>query len=285
MTGLRFGLVGCGRIGATADDRVNSWAVADLWLPYSHASAITATEGAELVAVCDVDSAAAEAARIRHGARASYTDLEAMLASEDLDVLAIATRARHRGEIIRTAIRHGIRGLYCEKPLTNSLEDADELVSAVERAGVAFVYGTKRRFMPVYRRVRDRIAAGELGQATNIIIRFGYGTLLWSLPHAVDIAQFLAGDAAAETIQADLSLVREDVNAAIVDCDPGLNMASIRFSNGIRAILVPGYGMDVQVAGPLGLVSIEADGANVRWRRALSDGSDIGWLLEERVDP
>ena len=69
---LRFGLVGCGRIGATADDRVRDWPIHEVWLPYSHAASIRATPDAELVAVCDSDSSAATATAKRYDVSADF---------------------------------------------------------------------------------------------------------------------------------------------------------------------------------------------------------------------
>lgn len=285
MSDVRFGLVGCGRIGSTADERVRTWAVADLWLPYSHGSAIAATPGATLAATCDVDKEAASAAMVRHGASAAYSDFEEMLETEQLDALSIATRTPGRVDLIRAALSHGIKGLYCEKPLSNTLEEADELAAKIDAAGIPFIYGTKRRFMPLYHRVRGRLEVGEIGEITSISVRFGFGPLLWSLPHAADIAAFFAGDSPVESVTAELQIDPAAVSGDRVDADPSLHSAVIRFANGIRAVLLPGEGMDVQVVGREGLVTIEADGATIRWRRRLADGSDIGWLLDETVDP
>ncbi len=281
---VRFGVVGCGRIGSTGDDRAREWPTADLWLPYSHCSAIAATPGAALAAVCDLDPlAAAEAAR-RHGPAACYHDIDAMLAAESLDALAIATRTRERGAIIRRALQSGVRGLYCEKPLSNSLEEADELAELIERRGVAFVYGTKRRFMPAFQAVHARIRAGEIGAVTTITVRFGFGSLLWSLPHAVDAAMLFADDARVERVQADLALDRGDLRGSVVDADPVLGSATIRFAGGVHAILLAGEGSDVQIIGRDGLATIDADGYRVRWRKR-RPSRDFGWLLEESMDP
>ena len=282
--GVRFGVVGCGRIGSTGDDRAREWPTAHLWLPYSHCSAITATAGATLAAVCDVDPAAAADALRRHGPDACYRDIDTMLSNESLDVLSIATRTRERGDVIRRALQAGIRALYCEKPLSNSLEEADALTDLIERQGVAFVYGTKRRFMPAFHDVRERIRAGEIGEVTTITVRFGSGSLLWSSPHAVDVAMFFANDAPIDRVQADLSMDRSDLKDFVVDADPVVQCATIHFDSGVRAIVLAGEGYDVQVIGRDGLVTMDADGYRVRWRKPLR-GGDFGWLLDEGIDP
>ena len=72
-------------------------------------------------------------------------------------------------EITVFAAEHGVKGIYCEKPLCGSMAEADAMVAAVEKYGVKFNYGTQRRYIPVYRKMRELADAGELGtvQAAN----------------------------------------------------------------------------------------------------------------------
>jgi predicted dehydrogenase len=284
VTTVRFGLVGCGRIGATADDRVQKWPNRHFWLPYSHGGAISAAPGALFAAVCDSDAVAAAAAGRRFGVAKIYSDYEEMLERESLDALAIATRTKERGAILRAAVAHGVRGFYCEKALATSLEETDALTDLIEKSGAAFVYGTKRRFMRVFHQVRDRVRAGEIGDITGIMVRYGYGSLLWSLPHAVDMACFLADDQPVDRVQADLTVDAAKISGLVIDDDPVMNVANIVFANGIRAVLQAGEGCDTEIIGRKGLAIIESDGNKIRWRGHLKDGSDIDWLLEETVE-
>jgi predicted dehydrogenase len=282
---ILFGLVGCGRIGSTAEDNVRKWAVSDLWLPYSHAAAINATPGARLSAACDVKADAVMDAARRHGPLRTYADFKEMFARERLDAVAIATRTAQRKEVILAALAAGVRGIYCEKPLSNSLEEADAIVNAVEHAGAVFVYGTKRRFMPVFERVRNRVVNGEIGTVVSIVIHHGFGSLLWTYPHAVDMALYFAGNDQVESVQADLMLSDASVRGVVVDADPAIRSATIRFRSGLTAVVLPGGGMDLEIVGRDGTVRVEADGNRVRWKNRLADGSDLGWLLAETIDP
>ena len=275
-------------MGATADDKAAHWAISRLWLPLAHASAIAAAEGAELTAVCDVKEATARQTMERFGARAFYTDYREMLAREPLDAVAIATRTPERKAVIEECVRRGVRALFCEKPLCRTLEDADALVTLLRENRVAFVYGTRRRFMPVYGRVKSEIAAGRIGAVQTVVVRFGRSPLLWTHPHTVDIASFFAGDAAPESVQADLELDPAAVSASEVDADPLVRSATIRFANGVCAHLISSESFDVEIAGSEGMVTIESDGAAVVWRTRLEPGRaafDPGHLLQhERVE-
>lgn len=280
---IRFGLIGCGRIGAKSEEAIRAWPVADQWLPYTHASAIMATPGAELACICDINAKAAEQAALHHGVGALYTDFREMLAHERLDAVAIATRTSERPVVIELALAHGVRGFYCEKPLSNTLEDTDALARALANAGAVFVYGTKRRFMPAYQGVCERVK--ELGGLATVAVQYVRGPLFWTQPHGVDMASFFANDASIEYVQADLDLDPADVHGIVIDADPALRFAHIRYTNGVSAFLVPASGQDVTLSGPWGMAQLQADGYRTRWRHFRDDGSDAGWLLDEITEP
>jgi predicted dehydrogenase len=282
---IRFGLVGCGRIGATGDQRAAQWPTANLWLPYAHASAIAACDCAELRAVCDVNESSAQATAQLYSARRSYTDYRAMLACESLDGLAVATRTAERPAIIEEAIKQGTRGLYCEKPLCNSLETADRLRGLVEGRGVCFSYGVKRRFMPVHQQTRARVRAGEIGDLQSITLRLGNGLLLWTQPHAVDMACYYAGDSEVAWVQADLDLDPAAIRGNVVDADPLLRMAYIRFASGVVAHIIPGDSYDVELAGSRGLLCVRNDGLDCQSRCSHGAATDAGAFLEEKRTP
>lgn len=288
---IRFGLIGCGRIGATADDTAARWVVGRWWLPLAHASAIAAVDDATLCAVCDVSESAARTTAERYGVPAYYTDYREMLARENLEAVAIATRTGERKSIIEACVSAGVRGLFCEKPLCLTLEDADELTALMRDRSVAFVYGTRRRFMPIYRRVKAEIDRGRIGEVRSVTLRFGLNALLWVHPHTVDLASYFASDATPEWVQADLVLDPAMVKPREIDADPLIRCASIRFVNGITAHIGTADSFDVEIAGSAGMVTVLSDGAAVEWRtrREAHDGLiDPGHLLarerEENTD-
>jgi predicted dehydrogenase len=284
---VRFGLVGCGRIGALGDDRAATWPeeLRAAWLPYAHASGIVATAGARLVAVCDAQAAAAEAAKTRFGAERAYTSHREMLAKEKLDVLAIATRTAERPQIILDAVEAGVRGIYSEKPIATTLEDADAVVAAVERRGVAFAYGTRRRFMEGYLRARELVRDGAIGQLQSIVVKFGRGALLWNHPHSVDIASFFADDAAIEWVRADLDPKGFVVEGSVVDCDPIVETGQLKFVGGVHATVLGAAGQDVELHGTEGNLVVTRDGIACTMHTYAKDAGDIAWLMEETEVP
>lgn len=283
---VRFGLVGCGRIGAHADDRAQAWParLRELWLPYSHASSIVATPGATLAAVCDSSLEAAEATRTRFRAAAAYSNHRTMLETERLDVVAIATRTAERPAIVLDAIHAGVRGIYCEKPLAATLEEADAVLSAVKEHGVAFAYGTRRRFMAPYIEAQRLVRAGAIGKLEHIVVNFGRGGLMWNHPHSVDTALFFAGDSAVDWARADFTAPIDD-ESPIVDCDPTVELGQIHFIDGVDAIILPTAGQDVELCGSDGRLVVAQDGSRSTLRTYAKSQGDIAWLLTEQDVP
>ena len=119
--------------------------------PHTHASAYSAHERIDLVAACDLDGALLDKFRDTWGdGPALYDDLDGMLATEDIDILSIATSDHTHAELGITAIEAGVPMVFCEKPMTTSLADADALVGAVEDAGTAFSVDHTRRWDPFF---------------------------------------------------------------------------------------------------------------------------------------
>ena len=72
----------------------------------------------------------AEATRARYKAERHYTDYQQMIRQEKPDIVCIATRPATRAEITIFAAENGVKGIYAEKPLCCSMEEADAMVEA-----------------------------------------------------------------------------------------------------------------------------------------------------------
>lgn len=282
---LRAGLVGCGRIGAfTRPELIER--LGPNWLPLSHAEALAACDGVELVACCDPDEDGLSRAADAFGAVGRYTDHEALLSAERIDLLAIATRADVRPAIIRRAVEGGVSGIHSEKPLALSLGEALGAVEAMKAAGTCFSYGALRRYMPVFQRARALVAEGALGEPRTVTIRFGKGALLWAHPHSVDLMCFLAGDVRVAAVQATLDLDAGVVTGGKVETDPVVLSATILFENGVVGQIVPENGLCADIGGSSAGLSVLGDGAYILHRTyglARDCDAERRWRFE--VDP
>ena len=90
-------------------------------------------------------------------------------------IVSVATQPEQRAAIVIHACEHGARAIYAEKPLAASLEQADAMVAAVERNGVAFNMGTNRRWETPYDTMKALIHGGRYGRLLSMTIHQGAG--------------------------------------------------------------------------------------------------------------
>ena len=276
----RVGLVGCGRMGTTIDDEVRDRPNAKLFLPYSHAAAVVACERTDLVAVSDPVADKAETARSRFGAQTAYEDPEEMIRQEGLDIVCIATRPSPHAPITQFAAEHGVRGIYCEKPLCNSMAEADRMAAAIHKHGVKFNYGAQRRYVRMYRNLLDMIAAGQIGELQAVIAYCGASAAQWGHTHAADMLLMLAGDGPVDWVQGTARFEAADWDGDRLTLDPPIETGTIRFANGVTGSLVPAGGYEFEASGTQGKLRTLSNGSSYTWRRVGEHGD-----LEDAVGP
>lgn len=184
---LRAGVIGCGRIGCGFDD--------DLRRQYAstHARAYMRTEGIELAALCDTDEEKLE----RYGRKFSvprlYVDYRRMLEHEDLDVVSICTLSNSHLEISRAAVEAGVRGIFCEKPISESLATAEEMIRLCSERDVTLVIGHQRRFDPMHQRLAAFVRDGGLGRVQQGTCYYTAG-IANTGTHLFDLLRLYLGD-------------------------------------------------------------------------------------------
>src|SRR5687767_5645105 len=108
------------------EDRVIRIAVVGLGkMGLSHLAIVKAHPRVELAAVCDASSYVLGVLKKYTGVR-TYSDYDAMLREVDLDAVLIATPSRTHASMVRAALDRGLH-VFCEKPFTLTVRDADEL--------------------------------------------------------------------------------------------------------------------------------------------------------------
>lgn len=124
MKPIRTGVIGVGRLGR------------------EHARILATTGGAELVGVHDRHPRRGERVAAELGTR-HFADQKSLLGAADAVVVAVPTPEHH--PVTRNALLAGCHALV-EKPLAASLEEADDLISLAESAGVRLAVGHVERF-------------------------------------------------------------------------------------------------------------------------------------------
>ncbi|MEK7398001.1 MAG: Gfo/Idh/MocA family oxidoreductase [Candidatus Poribacteria bacterium] len=238
----RVCLVGCGRMGTTIDDEVKDHPNSELWLPYSHAAGYMAVEKTELVAVSDTVKEKVESTQKRYNVPNGYTDFREMIEREKPDILSIATRPGPHAEVTAFAAEHGVKGIYCEKPLCCSMEEADIMLTACEKHNVKFNYGTQRRYASLYKKMRNLIESGEIGNLQCVVAECGSGAAQWTHTHTADMVLYLAGDGEIDFVQGTIYASDSDWEGDNLFADPGIACGYVRFKNGVHGYIVAGGG-------------------------------------------
>ncbi len=158
--------------------------------------------GVDVLAVADPDETGRQRAMARTGAPRGYADYRALLETERLDLVAIGPRHVDQHEaMLLAAIHAGVKAIYCEKPFTRSLDEADRVLAAADERGVKIAVAHQNRAFPAPRLARELIAQGKIGRLRAIRAfgkqdRRGGGQDLMVLgTHMMDLMRLFAGDA------------------------------------------------------------------------------------------
>jgi predicted dehydrogenase len=183
----RAGIVGCGRIGSEFDDDPKRK------MTSSHAGAYSSAKGIDLVAVCDLDKEKLEKCSARWHVPALYQDYKEMLHKEALDILSICTWNSTHLEILREAVSRGVKAIFCEKPISDSLRNADEIIRLCNENGVILQIDHQRRFDRFHQEVRKFIQDGGLGRIQQVTFYYTAG-IANTGSHMFDLLRFFFGD-------------------------------------------------------------------------------------------
>lgn len=152
----------------------------------------------DLVAVCDHDEERARKVARGVGGPDVETSVEALLARDDVDAVAIATPARTHHAIAMAALRAG-KHVVVEKPIADSVEAAAEMVAEARERGLVLMTDHTFCYTPVVAKIRELIADGELGDILFVdSVRINLGLVqpdvdvFWDLaPHDLSILDFV----------------------------------------------------------------------------------------------
>ena len=175
----------------------------------------------EIVGVADPDSDGLTKAVRRLAAPKGYPDYRQMLDELKPDLVSIGTQNIdvHRDMVVAAAER-GVRGIYIEKPLCRTLEEADEMVAVCRQHNVKLATAHQSRYVPKMKVIQEIIRSGKLGDVLEIRSRCkedarGGGLGLWVLgTRVLMVMQALAGDPVscfATVLQDRRPITRQDV--------------------------------------------------------------------------
>ncbi|TJY39839.1 Gfo/Idh/MocA family oxidoreductase [Cohnella pontilimi] len=242
MSKVRVGFVGAGGIAG------------------AHMEALSIHEKVQLTAVCDVVAASAQKAADRYGMQA-YGDFDAMLESEQLDVLFVCVPPFAHGDIEEKACAKGIH-LFVEKPLGLDMDVIRKKAEIIRQAGIMSASGYVLRYLDTASKAREFLQGKTIG-----LVRAHYmtsfvptpwwrdmaksgGQLVEQTTHTVDMVRFLAGDIRKVYAQMALRVMGDIENLNI----PDVGTMSIVFDSGAvghvdTCFIQPDHRVAVEVQG------------------------------------
>jgi len=285
MDDIRIGLIGAGRIGS------------------SHARLVAErVPGARLAMVADTRPSAARGLAEPFGAEA--VEDPAALLEADLDAVLIAASSQAHSELI-VAAAHAGKAVFCEKPASMTLVEADRALGAVGEAGTILQVGFNRRFASDFRAAHDAVEAGAVGSVQLIrsltrdpgladpgsvppwtiflqTLIHDFDALLWLNPGASPVEVYATADALIAPDFKESGLL--DTAVVVVTFDNGARgVAEASFS------ATYGYDVRAEVFGSGGMVSA-GDGASTAMVLRNAAGllqetarSDVEVMLESYV--
>jgi myo-inositol 2-dehydrogenase / D-chiro-inositol 1-dehydrogenase len=252
---LKMGLIGAGRIGRL------------------HAEHLTSrVPSADLLMVADPFGDAARSCAERYAIPSYERDYQAVLDHPEIQAVVICSSTDTHAQIIEEAAQAG-KHIFCEKPIALDLPSIDRALDAVKRAGVKLQIGFNRRFDTNFRRVRQAVEQGEIGQplVLHIVsrdpepppvqyIRVSGGIFLDMAIHDFDMARYLIGSEV-EEVFAQANALSDPIIAEAGDVENAVVM--MRFVNGVIGTIsnsrhaVYGYDQRVELLGSAGAISTE----------------------------
>jgi len=133
------------------------------------AANLAAVLSQNIVALCDVDEARLGAAAALHPSARKYVDYRKLIDQPDLDAVVIATPDHHHAPATTRALRQGLH-VYCEKPLTHTVEEARLITQLAAERQLATQMGTQNHEHPGYLRLVELLRSGAIGSVREVHI-------------------------------------------------------------------------------------------------------------------
>ena len=281
MSTAGIGLIGCGRIGQL------------------HARLLAGgVDGLLLAAVCDVVPAAASALASELGVPTA-ADPGELMARADVDAVAICSPTETHVDLVVAAVEAGLP-VFCEKPISLDVAEADRAVEAAAAAGIAVQMGFNRRFDPSHRAVAEAARSGEVGDVHLVritsrdpappphdYVKVSGGIFADMMIHDLDMARFVVG-AEVESVFAAGAVRIDPVIGELGDWDTATALLThadgtiTSIDNSRQAVY--GYDQRVEAFGSAGAVASQnpLEHTAVRYGPSGPAAAPLPWFFTER---
>ena len=228
---LKFAIVGCGRISKR----------------HSELLGLDQIKGAQLVAACDLDEGKAHKVASQFSIP-SFTDMHEMMRTIDTDVVVVLTESGNHAKHVIELARYG-KHIVVEKPMALTLDDADAMIRACDRAGVKLFVVKQNRFNVPVVKLREAMEQGRFGKLVLGTVRVRWcrpqayydqdswrgtwaldgGVLTNQASHHVDLLEWMMGEVESVFAMSTTALAKiEAEDTAVV---------TLKFKNGALGII------------------------------------------------
>jgi myo-inositol 2-dehydrogenase / D-chiro-inositol 1-dehydrogenase len=200
------------------------------------------------------------------------TDYHELLNDPEIQAVFICSPTTTHATIIKEAAAAG-KHIFCEKPVSFAVEETEEALAAVEKAGVKMQVGFNRRFDPNFRKVRTIVQQGEIGlphilritsrdpQPPGIDYINSSGGLFMDMTiHDFDMARYVMGSEVVEVSAHGAVLVDPAIGDA-GDIDTAI--ITLKFANGALGVIdnsrraAYGYDQRLEIFGDKGAAQVD----------------------------
>ncbi|VBB08232.1 inositol 2-dehydrogenase [Lucifera butyrica] len=203
-----------------------------------------------------------------------YQDYKQILADPAIDAVIICSSTDTHSHITIEAAQAG-KHIFCEKPIDYDVKRIHAALEAVKKAGVKFQVGFNRRFDHNFKKVRELIQSGAIGDVQIVkvtsrdpapppleYVKVSGGMFLDMTIHDFDMVRYLTGSEVTE-VYANAAVLVDPAIGAAGDVDTAL--ISLKFKNGAIGMIdncrqaVYGYDQRVEVLGTKGGITVTND--------------------------
>jgi myo-inositol 2-dehydrogenase / D-chiro-inositol 1-dehydrogenase len=255
MRTLKIGVIGAGRIGIVHTETI-----------------VRHIPDARIVAIADVSVDAAKRLADRFGVPSVSGDYRTVIQNPDVDAVLICSPTDTHAQYSIEAAKAG-KHVFCEKPIALDLATIQRVTKTIEACGVKFMVGFNRRFDPNFKKVRQMVADGKIGEPHIVkitsrdpappppeYVKGSGGMFLDMTIHDFDMARFLIGDEVTEVfavggVKVDKAIGKAgDIDTAVI---------TLQYAGGAMGVIdnsrqaVYGYDQRVEVFGSAGMVKVD----------------------------
>ena len=183
----------------------------------------------EVVALADANEAGRAKTQERVRARRTYADYHEMLEKERPQLVSVAPRwTDQHHAMVKAALATGAH-VYCEKPFTRTLAEADELLALASRTNRKIAVAHQGRISPATLELKRRLEAGEFGELLELRVhgkqdkRAGGEDMVVLGTHQFDLVRYFAGEplwCSARVLQSGRDITLADARPATEDIGP-----------------------------------------------------------------